>query len=221
MRKPFVWLIVLPVLCLFPAPKAVAVDFFGVDVSGIEVGSAVLAIRNSVGDSAPEPIVNTLGLSVPFKFQNGLYYRQEISVFFQGYGYQNGRAIPLESMFDSVIMMAINVNPSFGVDFPLMNDTTFGRLTAGAEGGLALITRWPIFFLGKGGADYAIPVSGWFWTGRFLYPNASASLTWQLWSDYALVFRLTGYYPVYNLWTATEWWDNTMLGLNIGLKFTF
>ncbi len=207
-------LVVLVLLAM--GSSAMALSLWGAEINGLEVGTGILWIRNTVADSAPDPICNTFELSVPFRIQNTWIFRPEAQVFFQTYGYQNGRAIPIESMFDSVSMMGLLFNPTFGTEWRLSP-----YLRTYAEGGLGLLFRLPVFLNGTTAGSMAGPITSWFAAGRFLYPNLGGGLGWQFSPLLALMLRAQVYYPLFNLWDQLPWDDELMVGATLGIRFTF
>ncbi len=204
------------VMLLALAPASWGLTIWGVDINGVEVQSSYYSILNAVGDGAPDPFVNTLGLSIPFRFQGHWLFRPEAQLFTLGYKYADGRAVPESSMWDNVTILSILINPAFGYEFPI-NPT----LTASAEGGLAFILRVPVFLNGTTAADMAGPVTGWLMAGRFIYPDVGGGLTWQFSPLLAASFRLQLFYPIFDLWGGLPWYDELTYGATLGIRFTF
>jgi hypothetical protein len=203
-------------LILAGAGPVSALSLWGVDVTGVEVGTGLFWIRNTVQDSAPDPICNSFDLSVPFRVQNFWIFRPEVHLFFQTYGYQNGRAVPIESMFDSVSMMSLLLNPTWGAEWRLSPDfKTF------AQGGLGLLFRLPVFLNGVTAGSMAGPITSWFVEGRFLYPDIGGGMAWQFSPLLALNLGGELYYPIFNLWNNLPWDDELTLALELSFRFTF
>jgi hypothetical protein len=206
-RILFLLLLILPNLSLG------AVEVFGVDIEGLEVHGGGFYILNAVADSAPDPIVNSVGVSIPFRFLSYFTFRPETQFFLQTYGFQQGRSVPLETMFDSVLFLTWMLNPALGVEFPLTPD-----FSVGAEVGVNFYNRFPIYFLGTGGSQ-ALEATGWFYSGRFIYPTVGGHIVWQFSELFAVTLRTSLQYPLFNLWTNSPWYDQLALGLNMGLRF--
>ncbi|NNM54969.1 MAG: hypothetical protein HKM05_09635 [Spirochaetales bacterium] len=211
MRRLFVLAMMLVL-----AQGAMALSLWGAEINGLEVGTGLLWIRNTVENSAPDPICNTFEVSVPFRIQNFWIFRPEAQMFFQTYGYQNGRAIPVESMFDSVSMMGLLLNPTFGAEWRLSP-----YLRTYAEGGIGLLFRLPVFLNGTTAGSMAGPITAWFAGGRFLYPNLGGGLSWQFSPLLALMLRGQVFYPLFNLWDQLPWDDELTIGASVGVRFTF
>jgi hypothetical protein len=211
MKRAVFW-----VLFLSLAPASWGLTLWGVDINGLEIESSIFTIVNSVGDSAPDPIVNTVGLSVPFRFMGHFLFRPEAQLFFLSYAYQDGRAVPEDSMFDNVVVMSIMLNPTFGYEFPI-NPT----LSWSAEGGLGFLLRFPVFLNGTTAGDMALPVTGWLLAGRLFYPDVGSGITWQFSPLFALTLRAQLFFPIFNLWNDLPWYDELTYGAGLGVRFTF
>jgi len=203
-------------LFLVLVPASWGLTLWGVDIKGIEVQTSYFSILNAVGDGAPDPFVNTLGISVPFRFQNRWLFRPEVQMFWLGYKYADGRAVPESSIWDNVTILSILINPTFGYEFPLSQ-----TLSAAAEGGLGFMLRAPIFLNGTTAGDMAIPVTSWLLAGRFIYPDVGGSITWQFSPLLAATFRFQAFYPIFNLWGGLPWFDEFTYGAGLGIRFTF
>lgn len=203
-------------LFLVLAPASWGLTLWGVDVNGLEVQSSYFSILNSVGDSAPNPFVNTLGVSVPFRFQGRYIFRPEVQVFFQDYSYQNGRAVPEDSMFPNVTIMSLMINPTVGYEFPI-NPT----LSWEAEGGLGFLIRFPVFVNGGSTAsDMVLPATTWL-LANFFYPDVGSSITWQFSPVLAATLRAQLFYPLFDLWQGLPWYDELTYGVGVGIRITF
>jgi len=193
-----------------------ALTLWGIDINGLELESSIWYINNTVEDSGVSPVVNTIGVSVPFRFLGHWLFRPDIQFFLANYTYQNGRAVPEDSMWDNVVILGGMINAVGGYEFPLNPN-----LSLAAEGGLGFLTRAPVFFNGTTASSMALPITGWLLAGRFLYPNVGTGLTWQFSQTFAATLRLQAFYPIFNLWDGLPWNDELTLGGGIGIRFTF
>lgn len=205
------WLLVL-------VPGSWGLTVFGVDVNGLELQSSVWSIQNAVGDGAPDPIVNTLGVSIPFRFLGQWTFRPEAQAFYLGYRYleTEGRAVPEDQAYDNVTILGIMINPTGGYEIPLTP-----ALSWVVEGGVGFLIRVPVYLNGKRAGEMALPATGWLMAGRFLYPDVGTSLTWQFSPLFAATVRAQAFYPVFNLWNGLPWYDQFTYGIGIGVRFTF
>lgn len=209
-RAPF-WL-----LFLVLAPSSWGLTLWGVDINGLEIQSSYYSILNAVEDGAPDPLVNTIGVSVPFRFFGQWLFRPEVQLFTLGYKFSGGRAVPESSLFDNVLVLSLLVNPTIGYEFPLSPSLSWA-----AEGGLGLISRFPVFLNGTKAGDWALPVTGWLMAGRLVYPNGGTSVTWQFSPLFSFTVRAQVFYPVFNLWNDLPWYDQLTWGGGFGVRFTF
>lgn len=193
-----------------------ALTLWGVDVNGLEIQSSYLSVLNAVGDGGPDPFVNTIGASIPFRFLGRYLFRPEAQLFFINYAYRGGRAVPEDTMWDNVMVMSLMLNPTVGYEFPLNPSLAWA-----AEAGIGFLSRFPVFLNGATAGSMALPVTGWLMAGRFLYPNVGTGITWQFSPLFAATLRAQVFYPVFNLWNNLPWYDEFTYGLGIGLRFTF
>jgi len=203
------------VLLVALAPASWGVSLWGMNLDGVEAQSSILVILNSVEDGAPDPVVNTIGISAPVRLRGNWYLRPEIQMFFLGYKY-DGRAVPESSMWDNVVEWSIMLNPTGGYEFPLTRD-----LTATAEGGLGFLLRFPVYLNGDTAGGMAWPVTSWLLAGRFLYPDVGGGLAWKISSKWTAVFRGQLFYPIFDLWSGLPWYDELTFGAGIGVRYTF
>ncbi len=194
-------------------PQLQALDIFGVNFTGVEIHGGVGLILNSVENSAPSPIVSFLGLSLPIRFSENLTFRPEFTFFHQHYGYQDQRAIPLEPIFDSVLLLGVGIFPWVGMEWDILD-----VVTGGWEATIGFTPRFPIFFVGTGG-EKALDITAWYLAGRFLYPSGAGFITWKFSELFRFTVRTQVLLPVYNLWTPTEIWDQTQFNLLIGIRW--
>ncbi len=197
-------------------PASWGLTIWGVDINGIEVQTSYYSILNAVGDGAPDPFVNTLGASIPFRFMGHWLFRPEVQMFWLGYKYQDGRAVPESSIWDNVTILSIMLNPTVGYEFPLTP-----TLSVAAEGGLGFLLRAPVFLNGTTAGSMALPVTGWLLAGRFLYPDVGSGITWQFSPLLAATLRFQAFYPIFNLWGGLPWYDEFTYGAGLGIRFTF
>lgn len=190
-------------------------ELLGIEFNGLEVQGGLGYALNSVEDSAPDPILAIAGLSLPLLFPNSLSFRPEFTFYTNTYAFQNQRAVPIESMFDSVLLLAVGFFPWLGQEWQLSE-----VVSAGYEATLGFVFRFPIFFYGTG-SSYALDVTSWYLGGRFLYPSASGFVTWKFSELFRLTSRLAVLLPLFNLWTDAAIWDQFQLNFLVGIRWDF
>ncbi len=211
MKRPAFWLLLLTL-----ASPSWGVTLWGVDINGIELQTSYLSILNVVQDSAPDPLVNAIGASIPFRFSGSWTFRPEAQLFFLGYTFQGGRAVPQSSEWDNVTILSLMINPTLGYEIPFSPTLSWSN-----EVGLGFLARFPVLFNGATAIDMALPVTGWLLAGRLLYPNLGTGVTWQFSPLFAVTLRAQAFYPVFNLWEGLPWYDEFTYGLGLGIWFTF
>jgi len=211
MRRILLWWLLLVLV-----PSSWGLTLWGVDINGLEAQSSYYMVLNAVDDGAPDPLVNAVGASIPFRFLGQWLFRPEAQVFALGYKFASGRAVPESSLFDHVVVLSLLINPTVGYEIPLGP-----TLSLATEGGLGFLSRFPIFFNGANAGSMALPVTGWLMAGRFIYPNVGTGLTWQFSPLFGFTVRAQAFYPLFNLWDNLPWYDELTVGGGIGVRFTF
>lgn len=206
----------LLVFLLAGAPQAGAFNLFGLDLQGIEIDLGLSLIGNVVPDSGPDPVVTPLGISFPLRFPGNWTFRPGVMINFSNYGFQDHRAVPLEAMFDSVTMMSLFIHLPVGYIWEMGPN-----LRIVAEGGPVITPRVPIALNGQTAKDFVGDVTGYYFAGRQFYFMLDGGVLWQFSELLALHSHAYYYLPLYNFWTAQPFWDQQIIGLSFGFRFTF
>jgi len=224
MRK-IAGLIVLLLLC---TASAAALD---IDSAIGRFGVNILA--NTVPNSAPSPVLNTLGgaISISFADDFWLFFEPGLDLFWTNYGNYDGRAVPVEyEAGDGNNVFVLG----FLVDLPLLATVRFGELLQPElKKRFALsLSLGPAFVLRagfKGDTTAAVAdkmlvnqaaVIKYFWTeGRWFYPSAGLRFEALLQDRFTFVLGLRGFAAAANWWTGlTPWYDHAMLHVMIGMR---
>lgn len=208
MRRPLLWMVFLTL-----APGCWGLNLWGVDVPGIELQSSLWSIQNAVEDAAPDPVVNTLGASISIGLEDRWSLRAEAQVFTLGYAFRGGRAVPESAEWDNVSVLGIMLNPTAAYEVRFLP-----TLSGSAEGGMGFLLRAPVFLNGETAGEMAIPVTRWLMAWRFLYPSGGLGLGWQFSPSLTIHLRTQVFYPVFNLWTGSPWYDQLTWGVGLGIR---
>lgn len=206
----------IALLLVLTAPASWAYNLWGVDINGLELQSSIWSIRNAVTGTAPDPVVNTLGVSIPFRFLGNWTFRPEAQVFYQGYAFANGRAVPESAEWDNVTILGVMIHPTGGFEYDLTP-----TLSWSAEAGLGFLARFPLYLNGSKAGDWALPVTGWLLAGRLFYPSLGTGITWQFSPVFAFTVRGQAFFPIFNLWNNLPLDDEFTYGVGVGVRFTF
>lgn len=175
-----------------------AVSAYTSGIDRISIDTGLIYIGNSDTDSAPSPILRTLGFHIPV-FRKNLFVISTGMLFWGNYyAYNGARALPQEMEAPGDLWnwtLASMIDSKFGIEYPF-NDT----LTAGSDLGLSFLLRFPIVSSKNAGADSISVLKYFFSAGRFFYPETSIYLIWKLSKGWAVSFTATSYYPVFHLW---------------------
>jgi hypothetical protein len=204
------------ILLLLGSHSLHAVTIWGFEIPGLELQFGYDFVQNAVDNSAPGPVANSLGVAVPFVLAPSLVFRPEATVYFESMEYDdvNNRPQPVESMYDNVTVMALWLNANVAWEYKVLPS-----LTLVGEAGLAFVPRIPLFTAGTSAPDMVLPITAWYFTGRFLYPNVGLGALYQFSDRYTLFARVQVQEPVFNLWSNITWWDQLVVALNLGVRF--
>jgi len=200
----FLFLFFLLPLCLIPALDSYTVE------GGLQL------LINSDQDSAPSPLMPTIGFSRPF-WQRGIFTLNGGALFFGTfYQYQNNRALPAELEHRDFLVLASLVDARIGPEFIITN-----RLKAGAGLGLALFIRLPIPLFDDIKDDFA-PLAGYFYAGRFAYPETELYAAWKLNDKFELKTSIRALFPIFHLWDGEDlpFVDQMLISGLIGIRYT-
>ncbi|MQY76699.1 MAG: hypothetical protein GH155_03630 [Spirochaeta sp.] len=191
-------------LCLTPALDSYTVE------GGLQF------LINSDQDSAPSPLMPTLGFSRPF-WKRGIFTLDGGALFFGTYyQYQNDRALPAEIEHRDFLVLASLVDARIGPEFIINN-----RLKAGGGLGLALFIRLPIPLFDDIKDDFT-PLLGYFYAGRFVYPETEIYTAWKLNDKLELKTSIRVLFPIFHLWDGEElpFVDQMLISGLIGIRYT-
>jgi len=171
---------------------------FGID--RISIDSGLIYIGNSDQNSAPSPVLRTLGANIPV-FRSGLFVLSTgIQLWGSFYTYSRQRALPQEMEAPGGLwnwILASMLDSRFGIEYPF-NQT----LTLGSDMGISFLMRFPIVSSEAAKPD-RLPVMQYFFSkGRFLYPETSIYLIWNVYKRVGISFTVKSYYPVFHLWDS-------------------
>ncbi len=191
-------------------------------VKAIEARAGLLWLGNSSREGAPSPLLDTIGVAVPFAITPALSFAPELDITGTQYQLQvysdPTRAVPTEIEFaNSVWYLGLLLDLPLRYSFPLSKQTAIGVGVSPA-----FMLRIPTVSWGTGGADAGV-MSGYFYSKlRFFYPSAQVFFDWQVLSGLALEFRLRGFFPIFHLWDGEglPFWDQMMIDGNIGFRFS-
>ena len=133
--KRFYILIFIFLLLLFPLLGSSGLIWLGID-------TGTLLLFNSEENSAPSPLLTTLGVSIPIlQKDNPIYWLAALNFFGTYYEYSADRALPAEiEKADTLWTLGVILDTRFGFAFSVLED----KLKFGASGGLALVFRFPL-----------------------------------------------------------------------------
>ncbi|MBU0936753.1 MAG: hypothetical protein KKI09_01520 [Spirochaetes bacterium] len=222
---------VFGLICLFYSFSLAALDL---DSAVGRFGVAIL--NNTVPDSAPSPVLNTLGGSIAISFSEGFWLQLEpgLDLLWTNYGNYDGRAVPVEyEAGDGNNVFVLG----FLLDLPLVAAFRFGpvlvpelekRFLLSFSLGPAFLLR--AGFKGDTTAEVAdkmlvnqAAVNRYFWEqGRWFYPAAALRFETLLQDQFTFVLGVRALVAAANWWTGVVPWTDhltthVMLGMRVQL----
>lgn len=210
-RRPLVFALLL--LC-FPVVAGNALS-----LSSVDVRSGILWLGSSGGGQvvAPSPFLNVWGVSLPLNFNSSIALVPEIDLFGTQYQLFGSRAIPTEIEFrSSVWLLNVIVDPAVRYQIRLSKSLTWGVELSPAFVFHIPTVSWDLTSQQIG------QITGYFYSlGRFIYPEAGTSLSYQLLPNIGLEVRLRSFFPIFHLWDGEglPFYDQLMVDGSIGLRF--
>ncbi len=202
-------------LCTF------SLSAYSFKVPYISADAGILYLGNSDTDSAPSPILRTIGTTVPFFYQSLLdeltFVIKGQILFWSGYYYFNGsRALPQEVEAPGEKwnwVLATTIDPRFAFEYSFNHS-----ITAGLDIGLAFLLRFPIISSESSSENSSQILQYFFSNGRFFYPENNLYIIWNVFDNLALSFSLKFMYPIFHLWDTENlpFYDQFILSALIG-----
>lgn len=204
---------------------------FAFDITHAGGSLGVLLINNTVPESAPNPVVNTIGGFVNFTFTSGsgvapssgiaapvfapgFLLSTALDILWLNYENRNGVAVPTETETgggNNVFVIGFLLDVPFGYVFyfgPPVTETLPHRFSATLLAGASFLFR--ICMNGDTTEAYAnemeqnrIAVAQYLWdSGRWFYPMVGGKFGIVLQETFTFTLGVKWYIPLFNLWTT-------------------
>ncbi len=188
----------------------------------IEVDAGLMFLINTHEDSAPSPLLNHLGVSIPISVvssESPLYWDASFLFFFPLYYQYNEtddapQFSPAEiERADTLWTLGIILETRFGYMFTLSE-----RVRLGGAVGLAAVFRLPIIAIEQGGEHQGEAWS--YFLLRSVYPQLEIACTWDVHDRLGLVFSVRGLFPIFHLWDGESlpFFDQFIIMANLGFR---
>lgn len=210
----------------------ISTSLFAFDFSYAGGSLGVLIINNTVPESAPSPVVNTIGGIAIFTIaEPGLFFSPALDILWVNYENRDGRAVPTESEQGSgnnvfVIGLLLDLPIAYSFSFgPAINERLMHRFSASIFGGTSFLFR--ICFNGDATEAFAEQmeenrkaVAHYLWDkGRWFYPMIGTRFSIILQESFTFTMGVKWYIPVFNLWTDTSpFLDASMLAIQLAMQ---
>ena len=196
-------------------------ELSALDINYVEINSGILYLGNSDTNSAPSPILRTIGITLPLFQKNIFTIRSGINFWGNYYAYNGSRALPqeIEAPEDRWNwILATNIDTRFGINYRFNKS-----IEAGADTSLAFLLRFPIVSSEIAKNDKLSLLQYFFGKGRFFYPANDLYFTWNVYNKLALSFNTKIMYPLFHLWDGESlpFYDQLILIGTIGFVIRF
>ena len=186
------------------------------DENALSVEAGLLFVGNAEPDSAPSPVVQTLGLS--FAVYEGALALVTTGVHVFGTLNQLVEAVPLPVELEvpgQTWIWVLNGAIELLAGFKL----TLGDLAqVGFLVGPSVLLRYPLFASEDAEDDKNAASRYYYDVGRFFYPEAGLFLRWKMSEGLAVSISMRGYFPAYHLWHRSDLplWHEMLVAARIG-----
>lgn len=226
----------LCILAIFLASYTV----FAFDITHAGGSLGVLIINNTVPESAPNPVVNTIGGFANFTFTSvpgftpGFLFSTALDILWFNYENRDGIAVPTEAETgggNNVFVIGLLLDIPFGYVFyfgPPVTETLPHRFSATLLAGTSFLFR--ICMNGDTTEAYAsemeqnrIAVSQYLWgSGRWFYPMLGGKFGIVLQEAFTFTVGVKWYIPIFNLWTPDDnsFFNASMLAIQLAMQIS-
>ncbi len=199
------------IIFLLTALPAYTLDFLQFD-------GGLLFIGNTEVESAPSPLLPTLGLTLPFPVLKHPFINLESGFLLFGtyYQFEDERATPVELEHRDFMVLGALVDTRIGIDLKISK-----AFKMGFYAGLALLIRAPIPLFEDIKSNLG-PTLGYFYGKlRFLYPETQITAQMPILENFDIKISLRAYYPLFHLWDGEglPFMDQFMIGGLIGVVY--
>jgi len=182
----------------------------GMDLENPVFRGGMLFLGNSDVQTAPSPLLTTVGVSLPMRFSE--YILLEPGLQFHGtwYGFSEERPVPIQYERRESRVLSVLIDPAFRVEVPLSE-----KVRTGLSVSPGIVLRFPLVVyedVHDGDVfDRAAALDYFFSAGRFFYPRAGLYLSWQATENVLLRVAFDSWFPLYHAWEGGAFLDGLML----------
>ncbi|HOT59295.1 MAG TPA: hypothetical protein P5519_08040 [Spirochaetia bacterium] len=222
---------------------------FAFDITHAGGSLGVLIINNTVPESAPNPVVNTIGGFANFTFTSvpgfapgssvpgfapGFFLSTALDILWLNYENRDGIAVPTETETgngNNVFVIGLLLDVPLGYVFyfgPPVTESLPHRFSATLLAGTSFLFR--ICMNGDTTEAYAsvmeqnrIAVAQYLWgNGRWFYPMISGKFGIVLQETFTFTVGAKWYIPIFNLWTTDDnsFFNASMLAIQLAMQIS-
>ncbi len=186
--------------------------------STMEADFGLLWMGNTEVESAPSPLITTVGASVPFPLPGRFGFAADLTLFGQPYLLTDeGRAVPAEIEYREVLVLGMALNPYFTFDL-----FTSEKISLAVLASPSFIFRIPTIAWDSGGENRGDMASYLFGSGRYIFPALGVSGVWGWFPRLPITFKLVSFFPLFHLWDGEglPFRDQLMIQVSFGFLFS-
>ncbi len=206
MKNP-AFLFISACLLFFAAPAPVSA------LEYIQIDAGLAYLVNSEQDSAPAPLMPSVGIVLPWRALGKWPLEYGFLTFGTYYRLAAGRALPAELEQRDFWVQGILASLRLGPEFMLGE-----KVSLGLKGGVSLLLRVPVPLFDDATGDWGDLAMYFYQKLRFIYPEAGLSATLPLQERLSLRLSVRAYFPLFHLWDGedTPFTDQLLAGLLLG-----
>lgn len=207
---------VLAFFLLFSLPLVVVPCL---DFGSLRFDAGILFIGNAESDSAPSPVVNTIGFTVPLNQPGRIRFQAGVQLFYTLYQMVDGKPLPVEIEVPGetwVSVLGAIFEPKVGVGTTVAETIDISVFVSPT-----VIMRFPLFTSVGSENDGDLLFQYFLNEVRYFYPGAELSVAWKISPFWSVSVSAKVFYPIYHEWieSARPFWDELFVTGSLGFMF--
>jgi hypothetical protein len=187
------------------------------ELIGFEGRYDVILHINTDTDSAPSPLIGTVGGAAWFSVMDWLKFAPGLSVYSNDYFFNGTRALPAEIEYkDAVTILGFMIEAPAIAEFKVAEKVSL-------SGGLGPLFMIRIPFVPHGANPTADVMKYYYGNGRFLFLENREGVDIELTDNWGIAIRVRVLLPIFHLWDGENlpFQDQMGVGAGIGIRYLF
>ena len=191
---------------------------FALSFDEIDANAGLIFIGSNAPSGYSRPnlaIAPLLGVSVPFQLSGPFFFEPGLDIlgtYYEWISSANMAVITPSESGSGFFTLGALLSAQIGARFPVSS-----AISLGGAVGMDLFLRFPIELQNQVQSDESSAL-GWFFGGRFIYPEVRLFMRWHVSDPVDLLLNFRGFYPLYHLWDGSgqPFWDALMVSGGVG-----